>query len=306
LKAPSGGKVINSTLCYNVFPMLRGLIAFLLPCFLAVLAPADAQEQQVSDTQAYLDTVSAAKELPLEKQVETWRAFLADHPNSAFRDEVETNLQSLDQLLLNADPVRKKEAQDTEVYLRAVEFSKKLSERDQLSLWEQFLEEHPTSLYRQEVLTRMEGLRTGQKKGPRTTPRTAPRTVPEVTAPKEAPVVPNLSLKDPTKALLLATFPGLIVPGLGHWYAADYVVAGVLTGGRVVALGFGLPAFIQQRNTLLLAMAILYGATYLIDVADAPFAVDRYNEELEARKRSSKSLSDPNGKGFSLALSMNF
>ena len=73
---------------------------------------------------------------------------------------------------------------------------------------------------------------------------------------------------------------------MGHWYAEDYVLAGVLTGVRVAGIAVGVPGIIKNNTALIVAGAVIAGASYIIDVADAPFAVDRYNERLEKKKKA--------------------
>jgi hypothetical protein len=252
-------------------------LALSLSLAAALLLSASASfPQEITDAEAYLGTIEKLKDQPIDKQIEDWRLFLSEHPDSAFRGEIESNLRVLEDLQLKTDPKRRKEAYDTERYMRAVEYAKTLSPADQAALWEQFLEENPQSLFRKEAETRLEQLRGGNRGSPVVAPPSAP--VPRTEA---APVAPDLNYKDPQTALLLAIFPGLVVPGMGHWYAKDYLVAGVLTGLRVVALGLGIPSIVEQQEIMLIVASILYGFTYFADVADAPFAVRRYNEALE-------------------------
>jgi hypothetical protein len=79
----------------------------------------------------------------------------------------------------------------------------------------------------------------------------------------------------------LATFPGLVVPGIAHWYTRDYTLAGVLTGLRVGGLAVLIPGIIDGNAAMTIAGAILAGFSYIVDVADAPFTVKRYNDALE-------------------------
>src|SRR5262249_33095754 len=116
--------------------------------------------------------------------------------------------------------------------------------------------------------------------------------------------VPNVEFKDQQTAILLATFPGLIVPGIGHWYTYDYTIAGILTGLRLAGFAAGIPGIVNDDTALIWMGSIMVGFSYLFDVADAPFSVQRYNEELEQKKKSGSFLFTPDfssGIGFRLA-----
>ena len=69
---------------------------------------------------------------------------------------------------------------------------------------------------------------------------------------------------------------------MGHWYAEDYLIAGVLTGLRVIGIAVGVPGIAKGSGTMIATGGIIYGFSYLADVFDTPFAVRRYNEALEA------------------------
>ncbi len=269
------------------------LFALSLPLITLLLslngAFAASQNDRMKDAKIYLESLDEIKELPIEKQIEAWRRFLEKHPDTLFREEIDTNLKYLDELLAETDPLRKQDQRDSDRYLKVVEFAKKLSQEDQIALWEQFLEENPKTIYRREILTRLQKLRAHQI--PRKTEKKKPSKTEEIIQPQ--PVIPHLDFKDTQKAVLLATFPGLVVPGLGHWYAADYVIGGILTGIRVAGLSIGIPGLINRNRTLIIAGALLTGFSYLVDVVDAPFAVQRYNEELELKSGFKTSFLDP-------------
>lgn len=235
----------------------------------------------------------------MEGQIECWQRFLHDYPTTTFRDEIEGNIRHLDKFLLETDPVRKREQRDSERYLRAVRLSQKLPPQDEIDLWEQFLEEGPDTLYRKEILQRLQRLTA--KETPRATRTTVAAPMPSTQPVTNSPLSPRLPFKSEQKAVLLSTFPGLLVPGIGHWYAEEYVLAGILTGVRVGGLALGIPGIIKNNSAMIIVGAILAGASYLIDIADAPFAVNRFNEALEE-----KSTSRSDGLDLNLALSFTF
>jgi hypothetical protein len=273
---------------------LWGLL--LLASFQSWAGPKPLGDEAFRDAREYLEAVTQAKDLSVDDQVELWRRFLNSHPQSTFRDEIETNMKSLDEFMLETNPVRKREQRESEKYLRAVEYSKKLAPGDRIDLWEQYLEENPSSLYRKEILQRLEGLRSTQKKPG---PRAAPVRPGAGIAPARAPLMPDLPFKNAQTAILLATFPGLLVPGIGHWYTRDYALAGILTGCRVAGLAVGIPGVISGNSTMIVAGAIIAGFSYLVDIADAPFTVARYNDALEDGAKQ-------HAQGFSAGLNLSF
>ncbi|HLG19810.1 MAG TPA: hypothetical protein VI895_08365 [Bdellovibrionota bacterium] len=266
-----------------MFPR-RAFLVVLSLLWVAPLFPVLAQENgttnsNLSDAGEYLDAVEKLKNEPVPKQIDAWQKFLQDHPDTSFRSEIERNLKSLEDLLSQTDPQRKREQRDTERYLRAVEFSKKLNQSDQTALWQQFLRENPKSIYRQEVESNLEKLRAGGG--------VAPIQGTATPAGPQEPVARRLAYLDSQKAVLLATFPGLIVPGMGHWYTEEYVTAGVLTGIRVGSIALGIPMIVQRNTPGIIVASVIYGFTYLYDAIDTPFAVQRYNAEVEKSGKTS-------------------
>jgi len=103
--------------------------------------------------------------------------------------------------------------------------------------------------------------------------------------------------KDPTKAFLVGFFPGVLIHGYGHFYAEDNLMGTTLLTGEVVSLlsiGTGL-LFESDPNTfsgglvgnasttgsdLIVGGALLFGVTWIVDMAHAPTAADDYNHEF--------------------------
>jgi hypothetical protein len=275
---------------------MRAALFVLLAALLPLPAPAG---DSPSDSGAYLQALERLKDAPIDAQVEGWKRFLADHPDTSYRREIETNLKNLEELLSQTDPVQKKEHRDTERYLRAVEYAKRLSPADKILLWEQFLEENPDSIYRSEARKTLDELR-GRAPGPPRGDLSPSGDAPPSGA--RVAVAPSLEYKDRQTAILLATFPGLVVPSLGHWYTRDYLWAGVLTGVRVGGLAIGIPGIVNEDTGLIILGSLLFGVSYLIDVVDAPFSVDRYNEALEEGTVSSRYPAPPTRLSFSLTI----
>ena len=223
-----------------------------------------------ADLNAYIEIVEKLKAAPVDRQLDILRKFLDEHPETRFRNEIESNVRRLEELATQTDPVKRREAQDADRYLRAVDFAKKLTPEDQIALWEQFIEENPKSLYRKEAESNLAEVKA---KHHRAAPATAPPT-----SPTSQNVVPPPPAKDRQTGVLLATFVGIIVPGMGHWYAHDWALAGAFTGVRLAGLGVGVPGLVQENYPMIIIGSILYGISYFGDIIDTPFAVDRYNE----------------------------
>jgi hypothetical protein len=278
-----------------------GLLLLLVVSSASAEPKAPPADETMRDARDYLGAISQAKELSIDDQIEFWRHFLNDHPQTSFRSEIEANKKRLDEFLMETDPTRKREQKDSDRYLRAVEIAKKLSEEDQIDLWGQYLDENPRSLYRKEILQKLEGLTAKQGKSGVARPSTTPPR-PGLRESGPVSIAPRLETKDPSTAILLGTFPGLLVPGIAHWYTRDYTLAGVLTGARVGGLAIGIPGIIRNNPTMIIAGAIVAGFTYLVDVADAPFTVQRYNDDLETKaKAESRSESEVFPLGFSVS-----
>ena len=99
--------------------------------------------------------------------------------------------------------------------------------------------------------------------------------------------------KDPGKALFYALVPGLVVHGVGHFYAGDKTAGWVLVGGEV--LGLCLIAYAagarsdykplasdldDEAETIGVFGVGLFVGTWIYDVIGAPLAVQRENREL--------------------------
>ena len=126
------------------------------------------------DAKEYTDMIAKAGKLKIDDQIDAWQTFLSDHPSQTFRKEIEKNIDLL-QSLSQKKSAKQGDEKDAELYLKAIEFSKKLTTEDQILLWQQFLDENPTNIYRNEVQTRLFKLKRSQP--PSTKPATAPKSV---------------------------------------------------------------------------------------------------------------------------------
>lgn len=238
-----------------------------------------------NETLAYIEVMASMKEVQVDEQIQLLRKYLQEYPNSPYREEIEKNILNMRELLNEIDPKRKKQKTDTDLYYRASAMAKNLSLSDQLALWEQFKKENPESMYKSDVDEKIRSLRIRLKRTSRASPNDSDR--PSVS--DYEPVVKRLPYKDPQKGLWIATLGGIIVPGMGHWYAKDYVLAGILSAVRISGIAIGVSAY-QNSDQSIFNLAILLTAfSYIADVADTPFAVQRYNarlEELDSRAQN--------------------
>ncbi|MEZ4845513.1 MAG: hypothetical protein R2877_00630 [Bdellovibrionota bacterium] len=177
--------------------------------------------------------------------------------------------------------------------MKALDFSKKLSLNDQIDLWKQFLDENPTSIYRTEAQNRLIRLqRYKAKKFPQSRSTPAQPVQPSSSKPtSQAPVKvepvkitvgSGKKLKDEDQALLLASLAGIVVPGMGHWYTEDYVIAGTLTALRLLGLGIGIPGVVNSNYTQIYVGGGIALVSYVIDVADAPYSAQRFNNKQQS------------------------
>lgn len=274
-------------------------------CAFPVVERIDAQttedsRQTMQDAKVYLEQLEKIKDTPIPQQIQAWQNFLEENPNTAFREEIESNIENLNELLLETDPKRKKEQMDSQRYIRASIFAKKLNPNEQIELWEQFLEENPDSIFRSEVQSRLRELRSQQRPKIKR-PKRKPTAQPKPFLSDRVPITRNLPYKSPQKATLLATFPGLIVPGMGHWYTEDYVFAGILTGVRVGGLAVGIPGIVKRNTPMIVSGALIAFFSYIADALDAPFSARRYNEKLDQENPSAKlEIFSPSSLGLSI------
>ena len=109
----------------------------------------------------------------------------------------------------------------------------------------------------------------------------------------------NYFYKDPTKAFLLAFFPGLLIHVYGHFYADDNMMGNVLLTGEVVSvLSVGFGVLIKSDTTtfsggllgnpndannigtnLIWGGVIAFAGLWIVDMAHAPTAAEDYNNE---------------------------
>ncbi|MEZ4704509.1 MAG: hypothetical protein R3A11_04860 [Bdellovibrionota bacterium] len=257
------------------------------------------EKTALKDAKEYFDMLEKYKDEPLESQIEHWQNFLANHPSHSMEAEIRNNIEELDKLLSQTDPKRKKEEKDTVIYFKALDYIKRhhLSDRDQILLWNQFMQDNPKSIYLPEIEKRLRELRSKTPAKPSSSQNSKPLATPSptstvsakssgtrITDPEPKPIYlapEKRPYKDSQKALLIGSLVGLIAPGSGHWYTQEYPIAGVLNGLGLIGISIGAAGIAQGQDRYTLAGTLLYGISYLIGVGDAPFSARRYNDKLD-------------------------
>ena len=119
-------------------------------------SPLFASDQQSTvffrDAKNYLQSIENAKEAKLHEQIEIWKNFLIQYPDTYFRQEIESNLTQLEKIL-GLESAPSAELSDTEVFFKAKNYIIKnnLTMQDQILLWRQFLSDHPKNVHNNEV-----------------------------------------------------------------------------------------------------------------------------------------------------------
>ncbi len=266
------------------------LILSLLASPLMAQGPVEELEKQQEDTRLYLETIDMLKDNSLENQIKGWEKFLKEHPDNYFRDEIEANL---DNMKARQEIIaREQEEQDSRRYFATVERAADKPVSEQIPIWEKYLKENPDSLFANEARTTLNRLRL--QAGPAVAPAQQPlpsSPPPPAPLPTAPPTVETTAkdltlqddgLLDPNRALFLASVPGLIVPGLGHFYAGNYTIGGVLVGLRVGGLALmGYGFFDENRLALIIPGSLVAGFSYVLDVVMAPIQVRNRNHSLE-------------------------
>lgn len=306
----SRGVFENFVLQCAAMKMILLFLAIILPTNFVFAQDRPADTVVLRDAKEYSDHLERIGKLKIDDQVDAWQTFLSDHPNQSFRKEIEKNIERLESLSSKKNDKKHGDERDAELYLKAIEYAKKLNPADQILLWQQFLDENPTNIYRNEAQTRLTKLRRTVPKV-QTVPKPTSQLSPQPSSSPPATIASKASLTEPKKektnvggirpikdrdqAIFLAWLPGLVVPSMGHWYTEDYLIAGVLTAIRIGGFAVGIPGIINRDNEKIYIGTGLAVLSYAIDIADAPYSADRYNEShkiayLQAEEQQGKSI----------------
>lgn len=270
------------------------LILLVMSISIAFAEEKPAEPAVLRDAKEYSDILDKIAKLKIDDQIDAWQTFLSDHPNQSFRKEIEKNIERLESLSTKKNDKKHGDEKDAELYLKAIEYikNKKLGNEDQILMWQQFLEDHPTNIYRNEVQTKIYKLKRtmprvqavpqsqSQLSPQPVTPLSTTPSKPALTTEKKGSInVGGIKpIKDPDKAIFLAWLPGLVVPGMGHWYTHDFLIAGIVTAMRIGGGAVGVLGIVNRDNQKIYIGAGIAVVSYAIDIADAPFSADRYNE----------------------------
>ncbi|MCI5072146.1 hypothetical protein MRY82_04280 [bacterium] len=245
------------------------LIAMLLSGPLTVFA--------YDDTTAYSNMLINMRDLSLEKRLEALETYLKENPNSLYKKELEHNIASLQQLVPkeSLENQENQKAKDTALFFKAQGLAKTLSLTEKIQLWRQFIDENPHSIYLKDAQYNLKKLQEREK---------ASKPQPPVNvgiAQQDTLVAKNLPYKDPKRAMTLATTAGIVVPGMGHWYTEDYIPAGIFTGLRVAGIGLFVKGYYDDSRSTQVTGFLIGLFSYIADIADAPFSVERYNDKID-------------------------
>ena len=263
--------------------------------------PSEAEKklmQQQEDARLYLETIDVLHDQPLEAQIEGWQRFLRKHPDSYFKQEIQANLDSM--LARRALVTKKQEEEDSRLYFATIERAASYDLDKQIVTWEKFIKENPDSIFANEARTTLNRLKQeAQWSGGEIKRKVPPaKKQPENEKKKQSTLdqakgledVPQdtdqLRLEDsryldPDKALFLAALPGLVIPGLGHFYAKSYAMGSFLAAIRLAGIGFLAMGAFRGSNAFILPGGILALTSYALDVGLAPKVARDYNYALD-------------------------
>ena len=238
--------------------------------------------QKAQDVRRYLETLDSLKNAPLKDQIEGWKQFLDDYPDTAFKDDISNNISNMNAVLRAQEQEEiGKEIQDKEVYEKFKSEIAAFSKDEKINKYEKFIENHEGSTIQALAIEDLNKLKSSQE--------TAAQSPSSTVQPKETPsqttlkLVPEGKTKDPNHALLLATLPGLAVPGMGSFYAGDTTTGVVLVVLRLAGLGMIGAGLYNDSNNMIITGAIAAGFSYAIDTVAAPISARKYNERLEEK-----------------------
>lgn len=275
--------------------MIRILCLALLLPLTAFAQISDELMQQQEDARLYLEMIDILKDAPIADQIAGWEKFLGDNPKSYFKEEITSNLESMKARRAASEKAR--EEQDSRLYFKTIEQAAALPLAEQIKLWQRFVHDNPDSLFANEARTTLNRLKEEQRWGggdaaaPKKSPPLAANKLPPVTVlpntpPQARAAAPTADAsdtqrRDPEQALFLAAVPGLVIPGLGHFYSERYAMGGFLAAVRVSGLALiGVGAY-REINQLIIPGAALALLSYAVDIFMAPIEARNYNNALE-------------------------
>ncbi|HMQ10275.1 MAG TPA: hypothetical protein PKC21_05435 [Oligoflexia bacterium] len=230
------------------------------------------------DTTAYSNLIIGLRDLSLEQHLAAIEDYLEKNPNSLYKTEIEHNIAAL-QKLVEKETLPEQESQkakDTELFFKAQGLAKTLPLAEKIQLWQQFIHENPHSIYLKDAKYNLNKL---QERKNALDPQNSINT--SIAQSQETLVAKKLPYKDPKKAMTLATTAGLVVPGMGHWYTEDYIPAGIFAGLRVVGIGLFTKGYYDNSRSTQVTGFLIGLFSYIADIADAPFSVERYNDRVD-------------------------
>ena len=135
--------------------MRRWLVILWVSLYIGISAADDADQTRTlffRDAKNYLETIKQAKNIKLDEQLELWKNFLVQYPETFFKEEIQYNLSQLEDVL-GIKSKTTKELSGTYVFLEAQKHivQNGFSVEKQILLWKQFLSEQPGNPHTNEI-----------------------------------------------------------------------------------------------------------------------------------------------------------
>jgi hypothetical protein len=244
----------------------------------------DEDNQSALDVRRYLETVEVLKNAPLEERINRWEQFLEDYPETAFKEDIKKEIADTRSILRAREKEElSKEAEDRRRYSQFKEEISTLPFDQKVARYEEFIKNNADTGIHDTAVDDLAELKRTASIPAATTPAVS---TPSVAAPSDS-LTSDLKLKDPEHALFLAAVPGLVVPGMGTFYAGDTTIGVVLVLLRISGLGMMAAGIVRESNGLLITGGIAGGFSWVIDMISAPLIVRENNAKIEKRASSS-------------------
>lgn len=268
------------------------LSIFIISTALSITIPLHAQvdpedQQPVDDAHVrrYIEAKEAMVDIPLKERVEKWEQFLRDYPDTPFKEDIKQDIADTLAIVRTQEQANiAEDIKDKEAYENFKEEIADLPLEEKIANYERFLNANEKSAVRDAIIDDLNTLKAQQGFKPDDM-----KLVPDK---KDQPgkisgLVTETRPKDPNHALFLASVPGIIVPGIGTFYAGDTATGTILVIIRLAGFGMAGAGIYKKSNGLLITGAIAAGFTWVIDMIAAPLLSQEYNENLEKAESAS-------------------
>ncbi len=243
----------------------------------------DEDNQSALDVRRYLETIEALKNAPLEERIKRWEQFLQDYPDTAFKDDIKKEIVDSNSILrAKQEDEISKEVEEKQRYDAFKDEIAALPIDQKIERYEDFINENRESSVHDQAVSDLSALKESQDVAKPVTP-TGAGTSTGINQPikDENALTSNLKYKDPEHALFMAAVPGLIVPGMGSFYAGDNATGVILVVLRIAGLGMMGAGIARESNSLLITGGIAAGFSWVVDMVAAPIIAKEHNKKLE-------------------------